>query len=125
MVLRAHWPRIDVTTIDAAIKTMPTQQMFDVLAQQTSAAAQYVVKYETDRYYMYDELAACAWLDPSLITKSQDVFMDVDLSHGPSYGHTLAWSEKMKPKIDLPLVHAQLDVDVPRFTRMLVQLLAK
>ena len=77
-----------------------------------------------DRCYMYDELAACTWLHPSLVTKSQDVFMDVDLSHGPSYGRTLAWSEKMTPKIELPLVHAQLDVDVPRFTKMVVQLLS-
>ena len=124
MVLRAHWPRIDVTTIDASIKTMYTQQLSDAIAQHASAAAAYVVKYETDRYYMYDELAACTWLDPSLVTKSQDVFMDVDLSHGPSYGRTLAWSEKMKPRIELPLVHAQLDVDVPRFTKMVVQLLS-
>jgi len=34
-------------------------------------------------------VAACAWLDPTIITKMRQVYMDVDLSHGPSYGHTL------------------------------------
>ena len=31
------------------------------------------------------ELAACAWLDPSIISKERQLYMDVDLSHGPSY----------------------------------------
>ena len=43
------------------------------------------------RYFLWDELAACAWLDSSLVTKVRELYMDVDLSHGPSYGHTLTW----------------------------------
>jgi purine nucleosidase len=29
------------------------------------AAARYIAAWSQDRYYMWDELAACAWLDPS------------------------------------------------------------
>jgi purine nucleosidase len=48
----------------------------------------------------------------------------VDLSHGPSYGHTLTWSEKLKPATEMRLVHAQVDVDLPRFRKMFVDLMS-
>lgn len=50
--------------------------------------------------------------------------MDVDLSHGPSYGHTLTWAEKLKPATNVRLVHAQVDVDLPKFTKMFVDLMS-
>jgi purine nucleosidase len=124
IVLRAHWPRIDLTTIDISIKTMFTQEMFDTISRSSGAAAQYIAKYAKERYYLWDELAACAWIDPGIITKVSDVYMDVDLSHGPNYGHTLTWIEKTKPALDVQLVHAQVNLDLPRFNRMFVRLMS-
>jgi purine nucleosidase len=124
IVLRANWPRIDVTTVDVSIKAMFTQEMFDAISRSSSPAAQYIAKFARERYYLWDELAACAWLDPSVITKIRDVYMDVDLSHGPSYGHTLTWAEKLKPATDVRLVHAQVDLDLPKFTKMFVDLMS-
>jgi len=49
--------------------------------------------------------------------------MDVDLSHGPSYGDTLTWNEQMKPATGVRLVHAQVDLDLPRFQKMFVELI--
>ena len=124
ITLRAHWPRIDVTTVDVSIKAMFTQEMLDEIAKSPNPAAQYIAKYSEDRYYLWDELAACAWLDPSIITKERQVYMDVDLSHGPSYGDTLAWTEELRPSTDEQLVHAQLDLNLPKFTKMFVQLMS-
>ena len=124
MVLRAHWPRIDVTTVDVSIKAMFTQQMLDDISRSGNPAAQYIAKYSEYRYYLWDELAACAWLDPAIITKERLLYMDVDLSHGPSYGQTLTWAETMKPATDLQRVHAQVDLDLPRFKRMFVELMS-
>jgi hypothetical protein len=50
--------------------------------------------------------------------------MDVDVSHGPTYGETLTWSRAFKPAIDLQLVHVQLDLDLPRFARLFVALMS-
>jgi inosine-uridine nucleoside N-ribohydrolase len=122
IVLRADWPRIDVTTVDVSIKAPFTQAMLDEIAQSKTAAARYIAAWSQDRYYMWDELAACAWLDPKIITKEKLVYMDVDLSHGPSYGNTLTWDEKLKPASGVRLVHAQMDLDLPRFQRMFVNL---
>ncbi|MDE3186547.1 MAG: nucleoside hydrolase [Acidobacteriota bacterium] len=125
IVLRAAWPRIDVTTVDVSIKAPFTQQMLDAIAKSNTPAARYIAAWSQDRYYMWDELAACAWLDRTLITKEKQVYMDVDLSHGPSYGDTLTWTEKLKPATGVRLVHAQTDVDLPRFQKMFVELMTE
>jgi inosine-uridine nucleoside N-ribohydrolase len=124
IVLRARWPRIDVTTVDVSIKAMFTQEMFDGISRSSSPAAQYITRYAKERYYLWDELTACAWLDPGIITKIREVYMDVDVSHGPSYGHTLTWAEKLQPATGVRLVHVQLDVDLPKFTKMFVDLMS-
>jgi len=123
MTLRARWPRIDLTTVDVSIKAMFTQEMLDSIAKSPNPAARYIAKYSQDRYYLWDELAACAWLDPSIITKERQVYMDIDLSHGPSYGDTLTWTEQLRPATDVQLVHAQVDLDLPKFTKMFVGLM--
>ncbi|MBS0394839.1 MAG: nucleoside hydrolase [Proteobacteria bacterium] len=124
MTLRAHWPRIDVTTVDVSIQAMFTQAMVEEISRSPHPAARYIARYSQERYYLWDELAACAWLDPSIITRSVELYMDVDVSHGPTYGETLTWSRALKPALDLPLVHAQLEVDLARFTRQFVGLMS-
>ncbi|AXC12962.1 Inosine-uridine preferring nucleoside hydrolase [Acidisarcina polymorpha] len=124
ITLRAAWPRIDVTTVDISIKAMFTQAMLDAIAKSPTPTAQYIAKYSQDRYYLWDELAACAWLDPSIVTKENLVYMDVDLSHGPDYGDTLTWTEALKPQTGVRLVHAQVDLDLPKFTKMFVELMS-
>jgi purine nucleosidase len=124
IVLRARWPRIDITTVDVSIKAMFTSEMFETISRSTSPAAQYIAKFAKERYYMWDELAACMLLDPSIMTKVRTVYMDIDVSHGPSYGHTLTWAEKLQPAAGVRLVHAYVDVDLPKFTKMFVDLMS-
>jgi inosine-uridine nucleoside N-ribohydrolase len=125
IVLRADWPRIDATTVDISVKAPFTQAMVDAIAKSQAPAAKYITAWSQQRYYMWDELEACAWLDPSIITKEQAVYMDVDLSHGPSYGDTLTWPENLKPTNGVRQVHAQLDLDLPRFQKMFVELMTR
>jgi purine nucleosidase len=125
IVLRADWPRIDVTTVDVSIKAPFTGKMLQDIAGSKSLTAQYVGAWSQDRYYLWDELAACAWLEPSLITKEKLVYMDVDVSHGPTYGDTLTWTEAFKPATGVRLVHAQVDVDLGRFQEKFVGLMRR
>jgi len=123
IVLRADWPRIDVTTADVSIKAPFSQEMLDTITKSDRPAARYIATWSKNRYYMWDELAACAWVEPALITKEKQLYMDVDLSHGPSYGDTLTWNENIKPATGVCLVHAQMDLDLPRFQKMFVELM--
>lgn len=123
IVLRAEWPRIDVTTVDVSIKTRFTKAMLDKISRAQTPAARYVAAWSQNRYYMWDELAACAWLDPKIITREKQVYMDVDLGHGASYGGTLTWDANLKPATGVRLVHAQMDLDLPRFQKEFVELM--
>jgi inosine-uridine nucleoside N-ribohydrolase len=125
IVLRADWPRIDATTVDISVKAPFSQEMVDAIAKSQTPAAKYIAAWSQQRYYMWDELEACAWLDPTIITKEQVVYMDVDLSHGPSYGDTLTWPEKLQPQAGVRQVHAQLDLELPRFQKLFVELMTR
>src|SRR5260370_19486228 len=52
IVLRAHWPRIDVTTADISIKAMFTKDMYDSISRSQNPAAKYIAAYATERYYL-------------------------------------------------------------------------
>lgn len=128
MTLHAHWAKITATTVDVSIETHLTNEMLQKLRQTHSTAAQYIARYTKrksgDLDYMWDELAAAAWLDPSLITRERYVYMDVSLEKGGSYGDTLVWSEADKPALDLQKVHMQMDVDSVRFEKFFLGLMS-
>lgn len=124
IVLRAHWPSIVCTTVDVSLKTSLTQEMHDQIAKGQTPVAQYIARYaRPGRSYLWDELAAAAWVDPSLITAERQVYMDINLDRGAGYGDTLIWSERVKPVLDVQLVHAQMNVDMPKFASMFVRLM--
>ena len=124
IVLRAAWPAIVGTTVDVSVETQLTQQMLDRIAKADTPVAKYLARYsEPARSYLWDELAAAAWLDPSLITRERQVYMDVDIDHGAGWGDTLTWPESAKPAVELQLVHAQMDVNMPKFADLFVKLM--
>jgi purine nucleosidase len=126
ITLHAPWPKISVTTVDVSIETHLTQEMVTEIGKSKEPAARYVATY-TRRVgdYLWDELAAAAWLDPTLITNERYVYMDVSVDKGMSYGDTLVWGDRDKPALPLQKVHAQMDVDWPKFQKMFVQLMSE
>ena len=123
ITLRAHWPRIDLTTVDISVKTGFTKEMLAEIARSPNPAAKYLAAYTSEFYYLWDELAAAAWLDPAIITKEEKLYLDVDLNRGPFYGDTLSWTVANKPALDVQLVHVQTDLDLPRFNKLFVDLM--
>jgi inosine-uridine nucleoside N-ribohydrolase len=73
---------------------------------------------------MWDELAAAAWIDPTLITQTETRYMGVDLDKGAGYSHTLTWSDRNKTEIARPPVEIQVDLDKEKFYAMFVRLLS-
>jgi purine nucleosidase len=126
IMLRAPWRKIVCTTVDVSVKTRMTQALIDKIKAGNSPAARYVGKYARlwgEYNYLWDELAAAAWLDPSLITKTEKRYMDIDLSRGANYGNILTWSESDKPKIAVQPVEIQVDLDTEKFYKEFVDLL--
>lgn len=127
IVLRAPWKKIVCTTVDISAKTQLTSDLIGRIKKSEAPAARYIGAYARLRgqyNYLWDELAAASWLDPSIITKKENRYMDVDLDRGAGYGNTLSWAEKEKPNIAVQPVEIQDDLDAPRFYDMFVNLLS-
>jgi inosine-uridine nucleoside N-ribohydrolase len=126
IVLTAPWKRIVATTVDISVKTRLTKELLDRVKAGTTPAARYVGTYARmfGQYnYLWDELAAAAWLDPTLITAKDTRYLDIDLNRGAGYGNTLSWTEQDKPKITGTLAEVQVDLDTEKFYKMFVDLL--
>jgi purine nucleosidase len=126
-VLAAPWKKIVCTPVDISVKTKITDAMVAEIKKSNSAAAQYVVKFfmkDQGGFYMWDELAAAAWIDPTLITKKETLYMSVDIDHGAAYGNTLTWTDRDKPGLGERLVEIQMDLDLARFNKMFVELMS-
>ncbi len=126
VVLRAPWKKIVCTPTDISIKTRLTPEMIKQIEASGTPLARYLARfYQTGQggEYMWDELAAAAWIDPSLITKRETRYMGVDLDRGAGYGNTITWTEKDKPKIATQPVEIQDDLDAEKFYRMFVSLM--
>jgi inosine-uridine nucleoside N-ribohydrolase len=124
IVLRAPWHKITITTVDISVKTRLTKAMIDQIAKSATPAGQYIGKW-ADEEYLWDELAAAAWLDPSIITKEEKIYMDIDISHGAGYGNTLVWLPGNQPGLGEQLVHVQTDLNLEKFNKMVVNLLSR
>jgi inosine-uridine nucleoside N-ribohydrolase len=127
IVLRAAWKKIVCTPTDISIKTRLTPQMIKQINASGTALAHYIARFYQSGQggeYMWDELAAAAWIDPTVITKRETRYMSVDLDRGAGYGNTLTWIENDKSKVGAQPVEIQLELDAEKFYRMFVNLMS-
>lgn len=124
-VLHAHWPRIVCTTVDISVKTRIRQEMIDEISRSKLPLAQYVSKYTRVEpfSFMWDELAAAAWVDPGIITKEEMIYLDGEVDQGAGYGNTLSWAPGMNPGLGEQLVHVQQNLNADRLYKLFVRLM--
>src|SRR5271154_5560994 len=128
IVLRAPWKKMVCTPTDISIKTHFTPAMAKQIEASGTPLGRYIAKFAMftpGADIMWDELAAAAWIDPTIITKSETRFMGVDLDRGAGYGNTLTWPAKDNLRPGARLVEIQFDLDTEKFYRMFVGLMSQ
>lgn len=118
IVLRAEWKKIVCTPTDISIKTRLTPELAKQIGASKTPLGEYVARYfqpEGGNDFMWDELAAAAWLDPTLITKKDSKYMGVDIDHGAGYGNTLTSSANDAANLSKQPVEINVDLDKQRF----------
>jgi purine nucleosidase len=128
IVLRAPWKKIVCTPTDISIKARFTPALAKQIGQSGTPIGRYIAKYYQSgdgNDYMWDELAAAAWIDPSIITRKETRFMSVDIDHGFGYGNTITWHNADKPKLTVQLVEIQFDLDTAKFLDMFSSLMTR
>jgi len=126
IALPAPWKKIVCTPVDISVKTRLTSELIDRVKASDAPAARYIGTYARPRgqyNYLWDELAAAAWLDPSLVTKKEMRYLDVNLDRGAGNGDTLTWTEQEKSTPGLQPAEVQVDLDTQRFYKLFVDLL--
>ncbi len=126
IVLRAPWKKITCTPVDISVKAQMTAELLKRISAGSTPAARYIGKYGRlygPYNYLWDELTAAAWLDPGIITKTETRYLDVDLDQGAGYGNLLTWSDTNKPEMPVKPVEIQVDLDMQKLNRLIVELL--
>lgn len=124
IVLHGKWPRVVITTVDISVKTSMSKELIEQVKKSSTPGAQYIGKY-AEVGYLWDELAATAWLDPGIITKTRKLYVDVDTSHTAGYGNTLVWPQGAQPGMGEVQAEIQDDLDLPKFYKEYVELLMR
>jgi purine nucleosidase len=123
MVLHEPWRKITEVPIDPTTKTFFTPDMRKRIGQGNAPFAAYIDKFGQS-YPMWDELTVAAWLDPSIVTRSEQLLVDVDTSFTAGYGDTLSWSMSEGPGLGERPVQVVLDIDLPKFDALTMDLLS-
>jgi purine nucleosidase len=123
IVLTSPWHKVTITTVDISVKTRMTKELIAEIAKSQSPASQYLAKY-ADEEYMWDELAAAGWLDPSVITQQTQYYMDIDISHTAGYGNVVVWTAGAQPGLGEQLVNIPEELNRDKFYKMFIDLMA-
>jgi purine nucleosidase len=124
IVLRAPWKKITITPIDISVKTRLSPEIQAAIAKVDTPVTQYLGKYSLPGY-MWDEIAGIALIDPSIITGQKQLYMDIDIDHGASYGMTLFWDATAKVPPYLHLANVQFDIDAEKFYKLYIDLMTR
>jgi inosine-uridine nucleoside N-ribohydrolase len=124
IVLRAPWKKLTVTPIDISVKTRYSEEMKTAIAKAGTPVADYLEKYSLPGY-MWDEIAGVALIEPSIITGQRQLYLDVDIAHGASYGKATFWSSAAQVPPYLRLANVQFDIDAEKFHRIFVDLMTR
>jgi inosine-uridine nucleoside N-ribohydrolase len=124
LVLHEPWRKITEVPVDPTTKTFFGPALRERVAAGKAPFDAYLGRY-AQALPMWDELAVAAWLDPSIVSRSEDLLVDVDTSFTAGYGNTLSWREGDGPDQGERRVHVVMDVDLSRFEALAVDLLTR
>jgi inosine-uridine nucleoside N-ribohydrolase len=122
IVLQEPWKKITEVPIDPTTRTFFKPEFIREVAKGQAPFDAYLGQFGQS-YPMWDELAVAVWLDPSIVTRSKMLLVDVDTSFTAGYGSTLSWAPDEGPGLGERAVTVVFDVDVPRLERMAIALL--
>jgi inosine-uridine nucleoside N-ribohydrolase len=125
VVSRSPWRTITMVPVDPSTATQMTP---DRIARMEAAAPPafrpWVHQLPANRP-LWDEIASAVWLDPSLITAHDRLYIDANAQFGPGYGDTLSWSEHYRPGLGEQPADVVRSVDPDRLYALMLHLIAR
>ena len=125
IVFHSPWRKITCSPIDISQDVRSTPEHFAAIARAGTPLAAYLDKFGQRGRPLWDEIAAASWIDPSIVTHAEDVFIDVNLDRGASYGDTLSWPPGFEPGHGEARARLEKRLDVARFSALFTSLLSR
>lgn len=122
IVMSAPWKKITITPNDVSVKTNLSKEIQARVSKVDTSLTQYLTKYSRPSV-MWDEIAVAAFLDPSIITDQKQLYVNVDIDHGASYGQTIFVEKDVKVPPWWKLATVQFDLNTEKFYDMYVHLM--
>ena len=124
IALRAPWKRIVMVPADPSTATELSARLLNDMTKANTPLTQMVKKVTETGFPLWDELATAVWLDPKLISKSDQLFVSIDTDFGAGYGNTLSWPAAYAPPglIASPTTVVR-EVNVPAFEKLMIKLM--
>ncbi len=99
--IMAHgaWPKVTMVPIDPSTGTQWTRGFLDSLTPARTALTDALQTGLEPGFPMWDEIAAMVWLEPSIITRAETLYIDFDTSQTAGYGDTLSWHDAYRPHL--------------------------
>ena len=158
MVMRAPWKEIDITTGEAGVQVFSSEQLMRRVVRRGGRLAEHVRSLYVDFTPpagvtiwspMWDEICVASLLDPTIIKRSETMYLDAVTDHGPKYGHTIVWRQPkdlptfflpysgpdpmnrpkwldhLKPPYNRHPASVQMEVDKARFEDLFVEIMSR
>ena len=127
IMLRAGWKNITCVPLDATVNTQLTPEL---IARATHGAANfavadYLARFASVGFPMWDEVAAAVLLDHRIATNTSWFAVDIATDHGAGYGATLSWPSGAGPGLGEPDVNVVRAIDMARFEAMFVEMMRR
>jgi inosine-uridine nucleoside N-ribohydrolase len=119
IVLSAHWEKV-ISVADVSNDLILDKALMARIQAHPSPAARCLALNSTIGLPLWGEVATSILADPTLITKTIDVTMDVDTDHGMEYGRTVTGPIKSVPRLGTSVVTIIQSIDRKRFVDQLV-----
>lgn len=124
VALRAPWRKIVMVPVDPSTATELTPALRDRISAADTPVGEALAGTETG-FPLWDIIATGVWLDPELITESEDAFVDINTQFGPSYGDMISWAPGYEPGLDEQRQQAVLKIDVTGLEDLMAELLTR
>jgi len=157
IVLREPWKEIVVTPFEIGDQVWSSERLMKEVVKAGGPLAGHVKHVYLDTpapagtsmwSMMWDELTVASIIDPTVIKKSEQMYLDVDIGHGPQYGHTVVWKKAndvpefflaysgprpvdrekwlghLRPPAHLHAANVQMEADAAKFEKIFIDLIS-
>ncbi|WP_295635740.1 nucleoside hydrolase [Novosphingobium sp.] len=121
IVARSPWRSITVVPADPSTATQLSPDLLKRLANGASPAVAKFIAGLPEGWPIWDEIAAGVWLDPSIVTSQESLYIDCNTQFSAGYGDFLSWRAGYQPGLGEQRAQVVRSVDVARLEALMVR----